>query len=766
MESVSGGPGISGNLEETALKKNEKNQLDLKACDLKIRKKTDITAVLACLLLSTGYGKAAVTAFPSLGSFCWILCGLCGLIALLTALSIYLPYGKWIWPGVLAGASLVMLVKKTACRNGLGIIGNDILTYLTGKTGKIYLHFSVEGNQGRYLVPALLFALLALLICALSYGRKRGILRLLFVLCTVGYSFELLQPDIALVLIAAGTVLQELGRYEAEEKKGKPILTGLGFLLPVGIALLPAIFLLVQQQDPLSFAQEQHQWKDTLHKLRYDSGTNAMPEGNLVNIGYFEKSEEEALRLKMDEPEKLYLRGLIGEVYTGSSWDCFDSSTYQENQDLFYWLHQEGFYGEAVLSQAEKLEDEAEEEKTLEITNLSACHAHLYLPYALADPALLDADAIGDDCTREQNATVKLSYFSGSLPKWYQTARWLTEHQTDEKVAAYLKKEESYRNFVYDADLQLTNSAVGVMERLFGQEEGKERSLSDILELVRNTLDQNLTYDESVSTYNGTNDFITYTLEQSKRGYSPHYATAATLMLRYLGVPARYVEGYYLSKEKAESLEDEKEVVLTEGDAHAWAEFYLDGVGWIPFEVTPGYTDEEEWEETGAVMADGLGEEAGGSFLQSSLTYTPPKQPEEDTSLPELKSMFRFEVKRFLYLIPLLMLLLMALAIWQVERRRLRLRRFQRRIQEEGNREAAEDLYGYAVMLRKRCGTPQEKEREEAAAINERVRFSRKEIREEERIFMETYAAATIRSCREQNGFWKHLRYHYILWLY
>lgn len=37
------------------------------------------------------------------------------------------------------------------------------------------------------------------------------------------------------------------------------------------------------------------------------------------------------------------------------------------------------------------------------------------------------------------------------------------------------------------------------------------------------------------------------------RGYSVHYATAAVLMLRYCGVPARYAEGYYLSGQDAAS---------------------------------------------------------------------------------------------------------------------------------------------------------------------------------------------------------------------
>lgn len=57
----------------------------------------------------------------------------------------------------------------------------------------------------------------------------------------------------------------------------------------------------------------------------------------------------------------------------------------------------------------------------------------------------------------------------------------------------------------------------------------------------------------SVSTQNGTQDFFQYVQSITARGYSVHYATAAVLMLRYCGVPARYAEGYYLSGQDAAS---------------------------------------------------------------------------------------------------------------------------------------------------------------------------------------------------------------------
>lgn len=82
--------------------------------------------------------------------------------------------------------------------------------------------------------------------------------------------------------------------------------------------------------------------------------------------------------------------------------------------------------------------------------------------------------------------------------------------------------------------------------------------LSEIKERIYQCLEENLAYDESAVTLNGNNDFLAYTLEQKKKGYSVHYATAAVLMLRYYGVPARYVEGYYLRPEEANAAHREK----------------------------------------------------------------------------------------------------------------------------------------------------------------------------------------------------------------
>jgi transglutaminase-like putative cysteine protease len=69
---------------------------------------------------------------------------------------------------------------------------------------------------------------------------------------------------------------------------------------------------------------------------------------------------------------------------------------------------------------------------------------------------------------------------------------------------------------------------------------------------------------------------------RGKRGYCQHFAGAMTLMLRFLGVPARVAVGF-----TGGSFHDGVWTV-TDHDAHAWVEVWFDGWGWLPFDPTPG----------------------------------------------------------------------------------------------------------------------------------------------------------------------------------
>ena len=70
----------------------------------------------------------------------------------------------------------------------------------------------------------------------------------------------------------------------------------------------------------------------------------------------------------------------------------------------------------------------------------------------------------------------------------------------------------------------------------------------------------------------------------TKRGYCQYFAGAMALMLRYVGVPARVVEGFTSGKYDFES----GTWTVTDHDAHAWVEVWFRGYGWLPFDPTPG----------------------------------------------------------------------------------------------------------------------------------------------------------------------------------
>lgn len=71
-------------------------------------------------------------------------------------------------------------------------------------------------------------------------------------------------------------------------------------------------------------------------------------------------------------------------------------------------------------------------------------------------------------------------------------------------------------------------------------------------------------------------------------------------MLRAAGVPARYVEGYVVRPEDFSRKDGKPETVeIKDKASHAWVEIYVDGVGWIPYELTPSDSNAvEEPEET------------------------------------------------------------------------------------------------------------------------------------------------------------------------
>ena len=356
-----------------------------------------------------------------------------------------------------------------------------------------------------------------------------------------------------------------------------------------------------QDSQLVSNAKEQaFSW---LSHIRYqkDKKINSLPDGKLKETGSWTGSDETALKVTMEQPSSLYLRGFVGSVYDGSTWKSISTEDAYKEKNLFYWLHQDGFYGETQISAAKAVtEDGNSSEKAGMITvqNEKASSKYLYIPYELQE---LPEGYRGESPLTD--STLKAKGIFGCRDYSFSSCENLVKNFTELAATTYqalyagkgeqYREEESYYNtFVYQNDTALP----GNLETLFRQELGdggnREQGHTDYytaISRIRAYLEKNMTYSSATELFDGKEDFTENFLTSSKIGHSVHFATAATLMFRYYGIPARYVEGYLLTPEDIKGKTAGDTIEIPGKNGHAWTEIYLDGLGWIPLEMTPSY---------------------------------------------------------------------------------------------------------------------------------------------------------------------------------
>jgi hypothetical protein len=123
-------------------------------------------------------------------------------------------------------------------------------------------------------------------------------------------------------------------------------------------------------------------------------------------------------------------------------------------------------------------------------------------------------------------------------------------------------------------------------------------------------------------------DFAMWFLQESETGYCVHFASAATVLLRAAGVPARYVIGYVIKTEPGV-----KETV-TENRAHAWVEYFIPGAGWLVLDPTPEswYVEDPEDMTVPSETTEPSSEATESTDTEPTLTR--PTQPEDQPTEP------------------------------------------------------------------------------------------------------------------------------------
>lgn len=162
--------------------------------------------------------------------------------------------------------------------------------------------------------------------------------------------------------------------------------------------------------------------------------------------------------------------------------------------------------------------------------------------------------------------------------------------------------ETKYRQFVYKNYLQLPDTnAMNEIKKAYNDvlpndPDGMSTRLKvKTLLKIREKLNSECEYTLSPGKTPLTRDFVNYFLLENKKGYCVHYATAGVILARMAGIPARYATGYVIVGEDfsnaLKNLNGSLTIDVKDNRSHAWAEVYLDGFGWVPFEFTAGFTE-------------------------------------------------------------------------------------------------------------------------------------------------------------------------------
>ena len=224
--------------------------------------------------------------------------------------------------------------------------------------------------------------------------------------------------------------------------------------------------------------------------------------------------------------------------------------------------------------------------------------------------------------------------------------------------------------------------------------------------------------------------FLEYFLTESKRGYCSHFATAFVLLARAEGFPARYVEGFCVP------VTDKQQIPVYNSMAHAWPEVYLENIGWIPFEPTPGFESIRytPWEPTGTqIQQNGQHTPSADTLPTPAPTLPAPQEDSSDDTATILP------VVSFFLLLLFCMGILIVLADRTVQRYRYRKwnlsRRFQAQIQQNlqilallGYRRAPNETLW---ELRERAKIILNEEALEFLSLFEEVLYNHKEVNEQ-----------------------------------
>ena len=546
---------------------------------MKASKLSFLLSVLCAAALTVGLCFCVITSF-SVPADTLRLALACVCIALLCSSLLLLPK-SWIW---LLGAVLLLAggvyYLKDAIWESLSALLYAISTqYVEAFPELQVLSLTTAPADGDAALMLLLLSIPYALLCSWIVLRGESLVYLLCaVLPPLALCLVILQtpPAAWAILLVVGVLalllLSQLLRLRQTREGNR-----LALLLAVPLALLIVLLAVVFPAESYERADWSNQLQETLSTaadkltlFRRDAQTgqvkfispispstlgsylwdSSVSNVNLNRVGPQRQYGRAVMRVQSEVSGMCHLRGDSLAVYEDNHWKALPESDYPDTGGMMNAL----LAGIVPVSYRPDMQIE---------TNMKS--GIYYLPYFTAK---LPEDAVPYYDAYVKNPSQQTSYSIS-----YFAMRGGSHN-------------EPYEAFVHEAYTQVpdeTRQALADLLPQLGVQPGDD--VHEIAMAVSDYVSASARYDLDTPSVPSGDDFVSWFLHDSDTGYCVHFATAAAILLRCMDVPARYVTGYYTTVSEGEWTE------VTSDDAHAWVEYYEDGVGWYVLDPTPAAED-------------------------------------------------------------------------------------------------------------------------------------------------------------------------------
>lgn len=325
--------------------------------------------------------------------------------------------------------------------------------------------------------------------------------------------------------------------------------------------------------------------------------------GNLNSVSYSGRTELTIKSSGFPIPhDNVYLKGYVGSVYDGKSWSELDQKVYEKNSALFDGFRENQLYPQDMLFDSYGKDMEMLSSVYPSLIDMTVepsffNRQYCFTPYnSRAKDELSYINDIRTESKNKNKYSFEVSPYQDYdvllTSDFYSTVAYYSNDSvvSDNNDESESSSDSEYRDFVYSNYLDVPNNEeTQKLYNIF-----IDGNISDDvftqLNYIENVLEENAQYTLEPGRTPAGKDFVSYFLTENHKGYCVHFATAGVILARMSGIPARFAEGYVvLADDFNESNETENgyKIEIKDERAHAWAEIYIDGYGWIPYEFTP-----------------------------------------------------------------------------------------------------------------------------------------------------------------------------------